>query len=74
MTNKELKILFFGDLVGKVGRNSVIAYLADLKNKNQLPDFVIVNGENVAGGMGITKRDFQQIKRLYSFIFNRYSI
>ncbi len=31
MLKKQLKVLFFGDLVGKVGRNSVKSYLADLK-------------------------------------------
>ena len=61
MTNKELKILFFGDLVGKVGRNSVIAYLADLKNKNQLPDFVIVNGENASHGFGLTEKNYNEL-------------
>ncbi|PYL13883.1 MAG: TIGR00282 family metallophosphoesterase [Verrucomicrobia bacterium] len=48
-----LRILFLGDIVGEPGRNAVIARLPDLKEKHAL-DFVIVNGENAAGGRGIT--------------------
>lgn len=61
MTNKEIKILFFGDLVGKTGRNSVIACLADLKNKNEYPDFVIVNGENASHGFGLTEKNYNEL-------------
>jgi 2',3'-cyclic-nucleotide 2'-phosphodiesterase len=48
-----LRILFLGDIVGQPGRNAVIARLPELKEKHAL-DFVIVNGENAAGGRGIT--------------------
>jgi metallophosphoesterase (TIGR00282 family) len=48
-----LRILFLGDIVGEVGRSAVIARLPELKSKHAL-DFVIVNGENAAGGRGIT--------------------
>jgi len=48
-----LRILFLGDIVGEPGRNAVIARLPELKEKHVL-DFVIVNGENAAGGRGIT--------------------
>ena len=48
-----LTILFLGDIVGQSGRAAVIARLPDLKAKYAL-DFVIVNGENAAGGRGIT--------------------
>ena len=48
-----LRILFLGDVVGEPGRNAVIARLPELKEKHAL-DFVIVNGENAAGGRGIT--------------------
>jgi metallophosphoesterase (TIGR00282 family) len=48
-----LTILFLGDIVGEPGRSAVIARLADLKEKYGI-DFVIVNGENAAGGRGIT--------------------
>src|SRR5712664_2353017 len=48
-----LTVLFLGDIVGEPGRTAVIARLAELKSKHGL-DFVIVNGENAAGGRGIT--------------------
>ncbi len=46
-------MLFLGDIVGEPGRNAVIARLPDLKEQHGL-DFVVVNGENAAGGRGIT--------------------
>ena len=48
-----LTVLFLGDVVGEPGRKAVIARLPELKEKDAL-DFVIVNGENAAGGRGIT--------------------
>ena len=48
-----LTVLFLGDIVGQPGRAGVIARLPELKAKYAL-DFVIVNGENAAGGRGIT--------------------
>src|SRR6184192_3182605 len=48
-----LTVLFLGDIVGEPGRSAVIARLPELKSKHAL-DFVIVNGENAAGGRGIT--------------------
>src|SRR6059036_4131797 len=48
-----LTVLFLGDIVGEPGRTAVIARLPELKSKHAL-DFVIVNGENAAGGRGIT--------------------
>src|SRR6184192_1869086 len=48
-----LSVLFLGDVVGEPGRSAVIARLPELKSRHAL-DFVIVNGENAAGGRGIT--------------------
>ena len=48
-----LTVLFLGDIVGEPGRSAVIARLPELKARYGL-DFVIVNGENAAGGRGIT--------------------
>src|SRR6266699_6776883 len=48
-----LTVLFLGDVVGEPGRTAVIARMPQLKKKYAL-DFVIVNGENAAGGRGIT--------------------
>src|SRR3989442_150821 len=50
-----LTVLFLGDVVGEPGRTAVITRLPELKDKYAL-DFIIVNGENVAGGRGITSK------------------
>jgi metallophosphoesterase (TIGR00282 family) len=48
-------ILFVGDLVGSAGRRLLLALLPGLRETHAL-DFVVVNGENVAGGLGITPK------------------
>ena len=48
-----MKILFIGDIVGEPGRKAVQNLLPRLREENAL-DFVIANGENSAGGNGIT--------------------
>lgn len=50
-----LKILFLGDIVGEPGRRAVIDHLAAIRQELGI-DFVIVNGENAAGGRGITPK------------------
>lgn len=50
-----LRILFLGDIVGEPGRRAVIARLAAIKAACEV-DFVIANGENAAGGRGITPK------------------
>jgi len=55
-----MKILAVGDIVGLNGLNKLKEVLPNLKQRERI-DFVIVNGENVAGGMGITEKDFKQI-------------
>lgn len=50
-----LRILFLGDVVGEPGRRAVIDLLPVLKKEYEL-DFTIVNGENSAGGRGITPK------------------
>lgn len=49
-----MNILVIGDVVGKPGVEAVKKYLPKLKNQYEI-DFTIVNGENSADGMGITK-------------------
>jgi metallophosphoesterase (TIGR00282 family) len=49
-----MRILFIGDIIGKPGRDVVTAELPRLIDRLRL-DFVIVNGENAAGGFGITR-------------------
>src|SRR6266508_1558243 len=48
-----LTVLMLGDIVGEPGRTAVITRLPELKERHAL-DFIIVNGENAAGGRGIT--------------------
>ncbi|MBM4401826.1 MAG: YmdB family metallophosphoesterase [Candidatus Cloacimonetes bacterium] len=48
-----MRILFLGDIVGKVGRETVKKVLPELRKKHQV-DFVFANGENLAGGRGVT--------------------
>lgn len=54
-----MKILFVGDVVGQLGRQMVTDYLSRLKKKYQ-PAVTIINGENAAGGKGITKKIYKQ--------------
>jgi metallophosphoesterase (TIGR00282 family) len=48
-------ILFVGDLVGSIGRHTLLECLPVLRER-YAPTFVVVNGENVAGGLGITPK------------------
>ena len=50
-----LRILFLGDIVGEPGRRAVKARLPKIKEELSI-DFAIVNGENAAGGRGITPK------------------
>ena len=49
-----MKIIFIGDIVGKQGRLAVRALLPNLVSRYKI-DIVIANGENAAGGFGITE-------------------
>ena len=55
-----MRLLFLGDLVGRAGRNAVIESLPALIVEYGL-DFVVVNGENAAGGFGITEDILRQV-------------
>ncbi|MFA5010423.1 MAG: TIGR00282 family metallophosphoesterase [Ignavibacteria bacterium] len=54
--NKNVRILFIGDVIGVPGFNMVKLVLPGLIEKEKI-DFVIANGENISEGMGILKRD-----------------
>lgn len=49
-----MRILFLGDVVGRGGRNALCNELPKLRERLQA-DFVVVNGENAAGGFGVTE-------------------
>jgi metallophosphoesterase (TIGR00282 family) len=48
-------ILFVGDVVGSPGRRALLGLLPELRERHH-PDFVVVNGENAAAGLGITPK------------------
>ncbi|WP_166418397.1 TIGR00282 family metallophosphoesterase [Cochlodiniinecator piscidefendens] len=48
-----MRILFLGDVVGRAGRTAVVERLKGLREDWKL-DFVVVNGENATGGMGLS--------------------
>jgi len=49
-----MRLLFLGDVVGRAGRQALVRELPGLRRRYAL-DFVVVNGENSAGGFGITE-------------------
>ena len=52
---KGVSILFVGDVVGSIGRRTLLALLPALRERHA-PTFVVVNAENAAGGIGITSQ------------------
>ena len=55
-----MRILFVGDVVGRAGRAAIAEHLAGLVRDFSL-DLVVVNGENAAGGFGITEAIYQEL-------------
>jgi metallophosphoesterase (TIGR00282 family) len=55
-----MRVLFIGDVVGGPGRRGLKAAMPELRERHR-PDLVIVNGENSAGGMGITEKTAKTI-------------
>lgn len=58
-----MRVLFIGDIVGKPGRKAVRLLLPRLREQYN-PDVVIANGENMAGGNGITRETAEEMLRL----------
>src|SRR3984957_10669552 len=58
--NTPVRILFAGDLVGGLGKRTLLGLLPSLRER-LAPDFVVVNGENAAGGVGITPKIADQL-------------
>ena len=58
-----MNILFLGDVMGKSGRQAVKKELPELKRKLEV-DTVILNGENAAGGFGITPKICEEFYEL----------
>ena len=57
MNNNTIKIIFFGDIVGKPGRTAVRDFLALNKEKY---DFVVANIENASHGFGLTEKNYNE--------------
>lgn len=57
--NDSIKVLFFGDVVGKIGRRALTEMVPRLKKEFEA-DFVIANAENLAHGKGITKSTLKE--------------
>jgi 2',3'-cyclic-nucleotide 2'-phosphodiesterase len=55
-----VKVLFVGDVVGGIGRRTLAEVLPGLRDRHH-PDFVVVNGENAAGGLGITRKTAREL-------------
>lgn len=55
-----MRLLFLGDVVGRSGRKVVLDHLPRLRERWKL-DFVVVNGENAAGGFGITEQILEDL-------------
>ena len=57
-----MRILFIGDIVGKVGREAITTYLSRLKQTYR-PTVTIVNAENAAHGKGLTEKIYKDLLR-----------
>ena len=56
----EFRVLFFGDIVGAIGRKAVVAALPKLREQHS-PNLVIANVENLAHGRGITAKTLEEL-------------
>ncbi|HMW46067.1 MAG TPA: TIGR00282 family metallophosphoesterase [Solirubrobacterales bacterium] len=55
-----MKLLFIGDVVGSPGRKGLASLMPRLREEHS-PDLIVVNGENSAGGLGITEKTAKEI-------------
>ncbi len=55
-----MKFLCIGDIIGRTGRNALKEFLPAVLKEEKV-DFVIANGENAAGGFGLTKKVFDEL-------------
>lgn len=57
-----MRLLFFGDVFGKAGRAALAEHLERLKEEFS-PDFIVINGENLADGKGLTEKTLKPLLR-----------
>jgi len=55
-----MRLLFIGDICGRPARNSVKKLIPEL-SKNYRPDLIIANGENLSAGLGVTKKNYDEM-------------
>jgi 2',3'-cyclic-nucleotide 2'-phosphodiesterase len=55
-----MKLIFVGDVVAGIGRRALADLLPGMRERHR-PDFVVVNGENAAGGVGITSKTAREL-------------
>jgi hypothetical protein len=55
-----MKILFFGDIVGRIGRKAVALAIEEIRESHEL-DLIIANAENIAHGKGITTKTLEEM-------------
>jgi len=55
-----MNILFIGDIIGRPGRSAIKQVLPELRKEYEI-DFVIANGENLASGIGMTEKTYQEM-------------
>ena len=55
-----MRILFFGDITGRIGRQALKKVLSELKQEFE-PDLILANGENMTHGQGITEEAMKEI-------------
>jgi metallophosphoesterase (TIGR00282 family) len=58
-----VRVLFIGDVVGKPGRAGLERAMPELRERHS-PDLVIANGENTAGGIGLTEKTATELHEL----------
>ncbi len=57
-----MRLLFIGDVVGKPGLRILSKFVPDYKKENKY-DLICVNGENAAGGFGLTRKSASKLKK-----------
>ena len=60
MQNRSIRVLFIGDIVGKVGRQTLKNLLPNIIDRYKI-ELIIANGENAAGGFGINEKTASEI-------------
>jgi hypothetical protein len=60
---KQTKILFFGDVIGAIGRKGLSLALPELREELR-PDFVIANVENLSHGRGVSPKTLEELDKL----------